>query len=67
MLRFIASGGENISAYEVEAATAIHPDVSEVACAAVPSDPGVDHEVKAWIVPRTGIDIDSAALLSHCA
>ncbi|ORW72891.1 AMP-binding protein [Mycobacterium saskatchewanense] len=42
--------GENISAYEVELAIATHPAVAEVVCVPVPSDSGVEDEVKAFIV-----------------
>jgi crotonobetaine/carnitine-CoA ligase len=58
--------GENISAYEVEIAVAAFPGVAEVACVPVPSDLSVDHDVKVWIVPAAGVEIDLAELLQFC-
>jgi crotonobetaine/carnitine-CoA ligase len=54
--------GENISAFEVEEAVAAHPDVSEVAVIAVPSELGED-EVMAVVVPRPGAALDPAELI----
>jgi crotonobetaine/carnitine-CoA ligase len=58
--------GENISAYEVEIAVAAFPGVAEVACVPVPSDLGVDDDVKVWIVPAAGVAFDLAKLLKFC-
>jgi crotonobetaine/carnitine-CoA ligase len=58
--------GENVSAYEVEVAVAAFPGVAEVACVPVPSDLGVDHDVKVWIVPAADVEIDLAELLQFC-
>jgi crotonobetaine/carnitine-CoA ligase len=57
--------GENISAYEVEVAVAEHPGVAEVACVPVPSDDGVEDEVKAWVVTKPGAAVSMAELLEH--
>ncbi|MGE2735664.1 AMP-binding protein [Mycolicibacterium vaccae] len=57
--------GENISAYEVELAIDRHCSVKEVACVPVPSDTGVDDEVKAFIVLKPGSTDTHADLLEH--
>ncbi len=59
--------GENISAYEVEVGVSTYPGIAEVAAVPVPSDSGVDHEIKAWVVPEGGTEIDCVKLLEHCA
>lgn len=56
--------GENISAYEVELAFASHPLVSEIACVAVPSDTGIEDEVKVFVVAAQGA-VSAADLLEH--
>jgi crotonobetaine/carnitine-CoA ligase len=53
--------GENISAFEVEQVISAHPDVSEVAVIAVPSELGED-EVMAVVVPRPGAQLDPEQL-----
>lgn len=57
--------GENISAYEVELAMADHSAVSEVCCVPVPSDSGVDDEVKAFVVLKDGVTETHANFLEH--
>lgn len=64
--------GENVSAFEVEAGVSGFPGIAEVAAVPVPSDSGVDHDIKAWIVAAAGTEIDWAdadwvKLLEHCA
>jgi crotonobetaine/carnitine-CoA ligase len=50
--------GENISSFEVEAEVSAYPGVKAVACVAAPAaEPGND-EVKVWIEPHEGIEID---------
>ncbi len=58
--------GENVSAFEVEQAVLGFPGVAEAAAVAVPSDTGVDHEIKVWVVPGGGAGPDWAKLLEHC-
>ena len=58
--------GENVSAFEVEVGVSAHPGIAEVAVVPVPSDSGVEHDIKAWVVPAPGAEIDCAELLAHC-
>jgi crotonobetaine/carnitine-CoA ligase len=48
--------GENLSPTEVEAALEGHPDVAEAAVIGVPSALS-EEEVKAFVVPRTGLAV----------
>ncbi len=57
--------GENISAWEIETVVAEHPGVLECAVHAVPSEIGED-EVKLCVVPRPGVTLDPAELVSFC-
>ena len=59
--------GENISSFDVERAVAGHPGVGEAACVAVPSELGVDDDVKVWIVPTGDEDVDFVALVEYLA
>jgi crotonobetaine/carnitine-CoA ligase len=59
--------GENVSSFDVERSVAGHPDVAEVACVAVPSELGVDDDVKVWIVPAATGKVDFAALVEYLA
>lgn len=54
--------GENISSFEVEAEVCAHPDVSEAAAVAVPSDLAED-DVMVILAPVEGRSIDPAALI----
>ena len=54
--------GENISSFEVEAEVTAHPDVSESAAVAVPSDLGED-DVMVIVAPVAGKSVDPAELL----
>ena len=56
--------GENISAFEVEEAILLHPDVLECAAVGVPSDLS-EEEVKAVIVARPGSDLSPEAVIAH--
>jgi crotonobetaine/carnitine-CoA ligase len=58
--------GQNLSPAEVEDAIASHPDVLEVAVVAVPSELTED-EVKAFVVPDAGADLDFEALRAWTA
>jgi crotonobetaine/carnitine-CoA ligase len=65
----IKRGGENVSAAQVEAALASHPDVAEVAVIGVP-DPIRQAEIKAYVLLRPGSPREAASpteLWSHCA
>jgi len=58
--------GENLSPAEVEEALMSHPSVLEAAVVGVPSDLS-EEEVKAFVVPATGDEVDFAALRAHTA
>ena len=62
----IKRAGENISAEEVEAALAAHPDVVEALVVGVP-DRLRTEEVGAIVVARPGTDLDPAALVAALA
>jgi len=53
--------GENISANEVESIISQYPGIAEVVIIGVPSEMG-DEEVKAFIIPTRGTEIDLVAL-----
>ncbi len=56
--------GENVSSFEVERDVAQYPGVNQVACVACASDDGVEEEIKVFIVPKTGAEIDFGSLLA---
>ena len=58
--------GENLSPAEVEEALLSHPSVLECAVVGVPSELS-EEEVKAFVVPAPGAQLDFAALRSHAA
>jgi carnitine-CoA ligase len=58
--------GENLSPAEVEEALASHPSVLEAAVVGVASELS-EEEVKAFVVPAPGAQLDFAALRSHAA
>ncbi len=62
----IKRAGENISASEVEAVIAEHPDVAAVSVVAVP-DPLRDEAVKACVILRGNATITAADIQVHCA
>ncbi len=53
--------GENVSAWEVEHVAAEHGDVEDCAMIGVASDVG-EQDIKLFVKPREGADIDAAAL-----
>jgi crotonobetaine/carnitine-CoA ligase len=57
--------GENISALEVEEGIEAHPDVLECAAVGVPSEL-TEEDVKVFVVPRPGSDLDVEALWQYC-
>lgn len=62
----IRKGGENISAFEVEAAVNAFLNVSESSVVPVP-DPLREEEIKVFIRPVEGKAVDPAGLIRHCA
>jgi crotonobetaine/carnitine-CoA ligase len=62
----IRKGGENISAFEVEAAVNSYPNVSESSAVPVP-DPLREEEIKIFVKPVEGATVDPAGLIAHCA
>ncbi len=54
--------GENISSFEVEALVAQHPEVSEAAAVAVPSE-YMEDEVKVCVVLRDGAEVSHGDLI----
>jgi len=61
----IRRGGENISAFELEALAGTHPALEECAAFAVPSELGED-EIKLCIVAAAGREVDLAAFHAFC-
>jgi crotonobetaine/carnitine-CoA ligase len=56
--------GENLAPAEVEAALERHPDVVEAAVVGLESELS-EEEVKAFVVPRDGAELDLRALRDH--
>ena len=63
---WIRRRGENISAYEIEAAMAKHPQIAEVVVVGVRSEIGED-DVKAFIIPAGDAPIDCVELIGWTA
>ncbi len=61
----IISGGLNVYPAEVERVISAHPGVAEVAVVGIP-DPHWGESVAAFVVRRSGIELDEAALVEHC-
>lgn len=61
----IRKGGENISAFEIEDVMNSYPGVSESCVVPVP-DPLREEEIKAFIMPVAGAEIDLKDLIGHC-
>jgi crotonobetaine/carnitine-CoA ligase len=59
--------GENVSTFEVEAEVSRFPGVAEAACVAARRAGQLDDEVKVWLVPEPGAELDPVALLRFCA
>jgi long-chain acyl-CoA synthetase len=62
----INRGGENVYSIEVENALALHPAVAEVSVVGVP-DEMMGEKVGAVVVPREGMEIDTAEVLDFTA
>lgn len=60
----IITGGLNVYPREVELALEAHPGVQEAGVAGV-ADDRWGEQVTAWVVARTGTDLDTTALLEH--
>ena len=58
--------GENISSQEVENVIKANPNVLDAAVVAVPSELGED-EVKAYVTPRPGAEVDPEQVVYWCA
>ena len=58
--------GENVSSFEVEAVVNEFAGVAESACVAFPAPELVDDDVKVWVVPVAGQQVDPEALFHHC-
>jgi crotonobetaine/carnitine-CoA ligase len=58
--------GENISTCEMEAEVLAHPGVAEAACVGHREAGWIDDEVKVWVVPVPGAEVDPAELLRFC-
>jgi crotonobetaine/carnitine-CoA ligase len=63
---YLRRRGENISSFEMEAAFAVHPALSEVAVHAVPSDKGED-DVKVTAVLHEGAELSQEDLFRWAA
>ena len=61
----IRRGGENISAFELEAIAATHPAIEECAAVAVPSELGED-EIKLCLVASSAAPFDFEAFHAFC-
>lgn len=62
----VISGGVNIYPREVEEVLFAHPDIADVAVIGVP-DETWGERLKAFVVPRDGIDFTADMLAAHCA
>jgi acyl-coenzyme A synthetase/AMP-(fatty) acid ligase len=62
----IKSGGYKLSALEIEAVLAAHPDVAEVAVVGLPH-PDLGEEVAAAVVLRPGAEVDRDNLAKFAA
>jgi crotonobetaine/carnitine-CoA ligase len=58
--------GENVSAWVVERAAASFPDVEECAAVGVPAETG-EEEIKLFVRPAVGKQVNPAALIDWCA
>jgi long-chain acyl-CoA synthetase len=62
----IITGGYNVMPREVETVLGAAPDIAEVAVVGLP-DPAWGEAVTAFVVPVAGVELDTEALLEHCA
>jgi len=63
--QMIRRGGENISAFELEALIAQHPAIAAVVVVGVRTQPG-DEEVKAVVVARADMTLDPRQIHRYC-
>jgi fatty-acyl-CoA synthase len=61
----VIRGGENVYPREVEEFLMTHPDISDVQVVGVP-DERYGEELMAFVVPRSGAEIDQATLAEYC-
>jgi acyl-CoA synthetase (AMP-forming)/AMP-acid ligase II len=61
----IKTGGMNVSSVEVERVLYQHDAVMEAAVVGVPDDYWSE-AVNAFVVPRPGVDVDTADVIAHC-
>jgi acyl-CoA synthetase (AMP-forming)/AMP-acid ligase II len=61
----IKTGGMNVSSVEVERVLYQHDAVMEAAVVGVPDDYWSE-AVNAFVVPRPGVTVDTAAVIAHC-
>ncbi len=62
----IRKGGENIHTFDIDATINSYPGIAEASVVPVP-DPLREEEVKAFIKPSEGVEIDLPDLIRHCA
>ncbi|MCY4425968.1 MAG: AMP-binding protein [Halieaceae bacterium] len=62
----IRKSGENVSSFEVEMQIAAHAHVAECAAIAVPAD-NIEDEIKVFLVPAEGCDIDPEDVVKFAA
>ncbi len=62
----VKSRGYRIELGDIESALYAHPAVAEAAAVAIP-DEEIGSRIKAFVVPRSGSDLDAAAVQRHCA
>jgi non-ribosomal peptide synthetase component E (peptide arylation enzyme) len=60
----VIRGGENISAQEIEALLATHPEIAEAACVAMP-DPVMGEKVCAYVIARAGFEPTLETVRAH--
>ena len=56
---------ENISSYDIELAASGFPHVKECAAVGVPSSYSMDDDIKLFVVPEAGHELDPLSLLRH--
>lgn len=59
---YLRSRGENISSFEVESAILKHADIAEVACHAIPAQPGREEELKTTAVLHASATLNERGL-----
>jgi long-chain acyl-CoA synthetase len=61
----IKSGGNRVSAKEIEEIILEHPDILETAVIGIP-DQFIGEAICAYVVPKNGMPVPSEALIDHC-